>query len=171
MGQDALYQEAAATFGRALERLARTYEADPDKRRDLSQEIHLALWRSFAGWKGQCSLRTWVYRVAHNVAASHVIQQRRAKAQVLTSIEELEHLPDPSVNRSADIRHALERLLGLVQSLKPLDRQVILSYLEGMDAASIGEIVGLSPGNVATKIHRIKNILTRWFQEGGRYGE
>ena len=171
MGQDALYQEAAATFGRALDRLARTYEADPDKRRDLSQEIHLALWRSFAGWKGQCSLRTWVYRVAHNVAASHVIQQRRAKAQVLTSIEELEHLPDPSVNRSADIRHALERLLGLVQSLKPLDRQVILSYLEGMDAASIGEIVGLSPGNVATKIHRIKNILARWFQEGGRYGE
>ena len=171
MGQDALYQEAVATFGRALDRLARTYEADPDKRRDLSQEIHLALWRSFAGWKGQCSLRTWVYRVAHNVAASHVIQQRRAKAQVLTSIEELEHLPDPSVNRSADIRHALDRLLGLVQSLKPLDRQVILSYLEGMDAASIGEIVGLSPGNVATKIHRIKNILARWFQEGGRYGE
>jgi RNA polymerase sigma-70 factor (ECF subfamily) len=171
VGQDALYQEAVATFGRALDRLARTYEADPDKRRDLSQEIHLALWRSFAGWKGQCSLRTWVYRVAHNVAASHVIQQRRAKAQVLTSIEELEHLPDPSVSRSADIRQALERLLGLVQSLKPLDRQVILSYLEGMDAASIGEIVGLSPGNVATKIHRIKNILARWFQEGGRYGE
>ena len=171
MGQDALYQEAAATYGTALDRLARAYEADPDKRRDLSQEIHLALWRSFAGWKGQCSLRTWVYRVAHNVAASHVIQQRRAKAQVLTSIEELEHLPDPSVSRSADIHHALERLLGLVQSLKPLDRQVILSYLEGMDAASIGEIVGLSPGNVATKIHRIKNILARWFQEGGRYGE
>lgn len=171
MGQDALYQEAAATYGRALDRLARAYEADPDKRRDLSQEIHLALWRSFAGWKAQCSLRTWVYRVAHNVAASHVIQQRRAKAHVVTSLEELEHLPDPSVNRSADILHALERLLGLVQSLKPLDRQVILSYLEGMDAASIGEIVGLSPGNVATKIHRIKNILARWFQEGGRYGE
>ena len=87
------------------------------------------------------------------------------------SIEELEHLPDDSVNRSADIRHALDRLFGLVESIKPLDRQVILSYLEGMDAASIGEIVGLSPGNVATKIHRIKNILARWFQEGGRYGE
>jgi RNA polymerase sigma-70 factor, ECF subfamily len=171
VGQHSLYQEAAATYGAALDRLARAYETDPDKRRDLSQEIHLALWRSFAGWKGQCSLRTWVYRVAHNVAASHVIQQRRAKRQVLTSIEELEHLPDPSVNRSADIRHALERLLGLVQSLKPLDRQVILSYLEGMDAASIGEITGLSSGNVATKIHRIKSVLARRFQEGGCHGE
>jgi len=72
---------------------------------------------------------------------------------------------------AADTRHALERLLGLIQSLKTLDRQVILSYLEGMDAASIGEITGLSQGNVATKIHRIKNILTRRFQEGGRHGE
>jgi RNA polymerase sigma-70 factor (ECF subfamily) len=168
VGQDALYQEAAAAYGAVLDRLARAYEADPDKRRDLSQEIHLALWRSFAGWKGQCSLRTWVYRVAHNVTASHVIRQRRANLQILTSLEELERVPDPGVNRSADHLQTLDRLLVLVQSLKPLDRQVILSYLEGMDAASIGEIVGLSPGNVATKIHRIKNILARWFQEGDR---
>jgi RNA polymerase sigma-70 factor (ECF subfamily) len=40
-----------------------------------------------------------------------------------------------------------------------------------MDAASIGEITGLSPGNVATKIHRIKNILARRFHQGGRHGE
>ena len=172
MGQDGLYQEAAATYGAALVRLARGYEADADKRRDLSQEIHLALWRSFAGWNQQCSLRTWVYRVAHNAATSHVIRQRRASAHTLLGLEELDHLPDRSVDGSAaDKQQALERLLGLIQSLKPQDRRVILSYLEGMDAASIGEIVGLSSGNVATKIHRVKNILARWFQEGGRHGE
>jgi RNA polymerase sigma-70 factor (ECF subfamily) len=172
VGQDDLYQEAAATYGAALDRLARAYEADPDRRRDLGQEIHLALWRSFAGWNGHCSLRTWVYRVAHNAATSHVIRQRRANAQTLVSLEELEQFPDRSVDRpAADRRQALERLLGLIQSLKTLDRQVILSYLEGMDAASIGEITGLSPGNVATKIHRIKSILARRFQEGGRHGE
>lgn len=172
MGQDDLYQEAAAAYGMALDRLARAYEADPDKRRDLGQEIHLALWRSFAAWNGHCSLRTWVYRVAHNVATSHVIRQRRANAQTLVSLEELDYLPDRRVDTSAaDQRQVLEQLLGLIQSLKTLDRQVILSYLEGMDAASIGEITGLSPGNVATKIHRIKNVLARRFQEGGRHGE
>ena len=172
MGQDDLYQEAAATYGAALDRLARAYEADPERRRDLGQEIHLALWRSFAGWNGHCSLRTWVYRVAHNAATSHVIRQRRVNAQTLVSLEELEQVPDRSVDgRDADTRQALERLLGLIQSLKTLDRQVILSYLEGMDAASIGEITGLSPGNVAAKIHRIKSILARRFQEGGRHGE
>jgi DNA-directed RNA polymerase specialized sigma24 family protein len=57
-------------------------------------------------------------------------------------------------------------LMNLIQHLKPLDRHVILSYLEGLDAASIGEITGRSPGNVATKIHRIKTVLARQFQQG-----
>ena len=58
-GQDDLYERAAAEFGAALGRLARGYEADPEKRRDLLQEVHLALWRSFEGFNARCSLRTW----------------------------------------------------------------------------------------------------------------
>jgi RNA polymerase sigma-70 factor (ECF subfamily) len=59
----------------------------------------------------------------------------------------------------------------LIHGLKPLDRQVIISWLEGMDAASIGEITGLSSGNVAVRINRIKNILTRRFSQRGSYAE
>jgi RNA polymerase sigma-70 factor (ECF subfamily) len=55
--------------------------------------------------------------------------------------------------------------------LTPLDRQVIVLYLEGIEAASIGEITGLSASNVATKIHRIKQVLVRRFHEGVRHGE
>ena len=60
----------------------------------------------------------------------------------------------------------LKRLSTLIQRLKPLDRQVIVSYLEDLDAVSIGEITGLSPGNVAMRIHRIKNILAKQFHLG-----
>jgi len=169
--QDDLYRETAATYGVALDRLAQAYEADPEIRRDLLQEIHLALWRSFEGFDARCSLRTWVYRVAHNTATSHIVRQRRANAQNFVGLEEVESLPDKNGDDlAADQANALERLLKLFQRLKPLDRQVILSYLEGMDAASIGEITGISPGNVATKIHRIKNILARRFHRGGRDG-
>ncbi len=167
--QDGLYREAAETYGAALERLARAYEADPEVRRDLLQDIHIALWRSFAGFNGRCSLRTWVYRVAHNAGASHVIRQRRAKPGALVGLEELEQIPGGSGGAAeADRSVLLERLLELIQRLQPLERQVILSYLEGLDAATIGEITGISPGNVATKIHRIKRILARWFREGER---
>jgi len=119
---------------------------------------------------GKCSLRTWVYRMAHNVSATHVLRQRRARSGDLIGIEELENLPDDR-QQSVDRTQALNRLIDLIQSLKPIDRQVILSYLEGLDAASIGEITGLSAGNVATKIHRIKNILIRRFHAGGKDAE
>jgi RNA polymerase sigma-70 factor (ECF subfamily) len=170
--QDHHYREAAAEYGAALERLARAYEADQDRRRDLLQEIHLALWRSFAAWNQQCSLRTWIYRVAHNTAASHVVRERRLRSRVLVSLEELESAPDPiAPEAAAGEREALDRLLALVQALKPVDRQVILSYLEGLDAASISEITGLSAVNVATKIHRIKHVLARKFHEGAKHAD
>jgi RNA polymerase sigma-70 factor, ECF subfamily len=165
--QDDLHTSAAGQYGSALERLARAYEADAEKRRDLVQEIHFQLWRSFQRFDARCSLRTWVYRVAHHVAASHVLRERRI-FRALVSLEELEALPDKRPNEFAtDQRRNLERLSALIRQLKPLDRQVIVSYLEDMDAASIGEITGLSPGSVAMRIHRIKNILARRFREGG----
>jgi RNA polymerase sigma-70 factor, ECF subfamily len=129
-----------------------------------------ALWRSFEKFDGRCSLRTWIYRVAHNTATSYVIRQRRARMPSMVGLEELPDIPDTKLTEAAsDQRRALAHLLTLIQRLKPLDRQVIVSYLEGMDGASIADITGLSPANVATKIHRIKGILARWFHEGGRY--
>jgi len=164
--QDGLYAEAAATFGSALQRLARAYEPDADRRLDLLQEIHVALWRSFASFDGACSLRTWVYRVAHNVAVSQVIR-RKSKAHTLVGLDELETMPG-SVDHEQmlDDRRALDRMMALIQQLDPLDRQVTLLYLEGLDAASIGDITGISAGNVATKVHRVKKVLAQRFQRG-----
>ncbi len=169
MSQDDLYQEAADTYGSALDRLARAYEADPETRRDLLQDIHLQLWRSFGHFDGRCSLRTWVYRVAHNVATGHVVRQRRIR-KTLATIEEIEAMPsNDQSERVVSEKQALERLSMLIQLLKPLDRQIIISYLEGMDANSTAEITGLSAANVAMKVHRIKTMLKRWFNEGASH--
>ena len=170
--QDGLYEEAARDFGAALGRLASAYQADRDKRRDLVQEIHIALWRSFAGFNGACSVRTWVYRVAHNVATSHIVRERRRRPEAMVSLEELDRMASAEDGeRLAGRREMLERLLAMVRQLRPLDRQVILSYLDGLDAAAISDVTGLSESNVAVKIHRIKNILSRKFREGGRNAE
>ena len=163
--QDGLYEESLVQFGPALQRLAKAYEADADKRRDLSQEIHLQLWRSFEKYDGRCSIRTWVYRVAHHVAVSHIIRERRIFSN-LVSLEEIEAVSDKTdVQSDADRQMELTRLSTLIQSLKPLDRQVIVCYLEEMDAVSIGEITGLSPAGVAMRVHRIKKILSEQFQD------
>lgn len=168
--RDALYEQAAREYGGVLHRLARAYEADADRRQDLLQDIHIALWRSLATFNGRCSLRTWVYRVAHNVATQVI--RRRAHSPTLVSLDELASTPDGQDGERSFHRHmALDRLFALVHTLKPMDRQVILLHLEGVDAASIGEITGISSGNVATKVHRIKQILARRFHEGGSHDQ
>ena len=167
--QDRLYQEACLSYGAALGRLARAYERRPEEQSDLIQEIHLALWRSLKGFDGRCSLRTWVYRVAHNAAVSYTIRQR-SNSPTFIGLEEIEALADTAQGEAAQEQNInLERLLILIQTLSPPDRQLMVLYLEGMDAASIGEITGISAGNVATKIHRIKKILTRDFHQGGKH--
>lgn len=165
---DELYQQVAAEYGAALERLAYAYEADGDRLRDLLQEIHFQLWRSFEKFDSRCSLRTWTYRVAHNVATSHMLRQRKRKAREFVTLEEIETTAGrEDLEISTDRQRARMRLLALIQNLEPVDRQLILGYLEGIDADSMGEITGLSSANVWTKLHRIKNILTREFHAGG----
>jgi len=163
MTQDELYLRAAAEFGPALARLARTYEADADRRRDLLQDVNLALWRSFAGYAGQCSLRTWVYRVAHNVAISTRLRRRATRLVSLDELADMADHDDPE--DQAGNAHLLARLQAMIRRLSPPDDQVMLLYLEDQDAAAIAEITGLSAGAVATRIHRIKQLLASRFRK------
>lgn len=67
----------------------------------------------------------------------------------------------------ASEQQVILRLTEIVQALNPLDKQVMLLYLEDLDAAAIGEITGLSAGAVSTKVHRIKTIIRIRLQSGG----
>jgi len=96
--QNQLYTRAVTECSRMLDRLTAGYEADLDKRRDLRQEIHLQLWRSFRAFDGRCSLKTWTLRVAHNTAASYVVRERRMNAKLVS----LEVLPSPIVAKPPD---------------------------------------------------------------------
>ncbi len=167
--RDELYQAAIRDFGRALDRLAAGYEADPEMRLDLRQEIHFQLWKSFKVFDGRCSLKTWTFRVAHNTAVSYVNRERRWNAR-FASLEEIEGtLASVQCEPDVDLHRALGQISQLILQLKPLDRQILISYLEEMDIAAIAEITGLSAGNVGMKIHRIKNILARRFHEEQHY--
>jgi len=167
--RDELYETAIREFGRALDRLAAGYEADPGKRHDLRQDIHFQLWRSFEAFDGRCSLKTWTLRVAHNTAVSYVNRELRKNAG-LVSLEEIEQTA-PSEDSEPDIdqQRALQQLSDFILQLKPLDRQIMISYLEGMDASTTAEVTGLSPANIRMKIHRIKKILSSRFLEEIRY--
>lgn len=166
--RDERYPDAARRYGAAIERLARGYEADAELRRDLVQDIHAALWRSYGYFEDQCSERSWIYRIAHNVAVSHLIARQRLKRERLVGLDEVEMIPDGGDLESETAERAVvERLLGTIHRLGPADRQVMLLYLEDLSAAEIGDVTGMSPGAVAVRLHRIKALLAKPYVEKG----
>ena len=161
--RDTMYRQAVAELSAAVARVAAGYEADRELRRDLLQDMHTALWRSFASFDGRCSLKTWTWRVAHNVGASHLGRQRNAK---FVGLDDVALLAPDDVEAKVEQSRTLERLTRLIHTLQALDRQLVLLYLEGLDAGSIAEVTGLSTSNVATRIHRLKATLAKRFHEG-----
>ncbi len=166
--QNSAYQAAARAYADAVARLASAYEANADRRADLIQDIHLALWKSFATYAGQCSARTWVYRVAHNAAAAYVLRERRARIGQWIGLDHAEQLSDGSdLEAAIGQAQARDRLLAVIQRLALPDRQVMHLYLEGLDAAAISEITRIAPGTINTRIYRFKALLGQSFKEGG----
>ncbi|MBD3730281.1 MAG: sigma-70 family RNA polymerase sigma factor [Sphingomonadales bacterium] len=164
--QDEDYAEAARRFGPAIARLARGYEADEALAQDLVQEIHAALWRSFAYFEQQCSLRSWIYRIAHNVAVTHIQRSRRnrgARFETLDAIETLASGDNPETETGE--ARLVARLLATIHRLAPTDRQVMLLYLEDLTAAEIAEVTGLSPSAVGSRISRLKALLAEPYRE------
>jgi RNA polymerase sigma-70 factor (ECF subfamily) len=126
----------------------------------------MELWMSLKSFDGRCSLRTWVYRIAHNVGASHVVRSRRLASR-LVDLETLEGgVLMADARAQPDHRFSAAMLLDLIRQLKPLDRQISLLYLEGETAETMAEVTGLSAANVATKIHRIKRVLKQKYLAG-----
>lgn len=167
---DALFTSILRDYGAQISRFAMSYELDVAKRHELRQEMLLAVWQSLAVFKQQCSLRTWVYRVTHNVGVSHIQREKRRPSTVSLDDETLDVTPitahgDDSVaaiERGID----LARLLRVIDALGMPDRQIMVLYLEELDAVSIADVVGLSAVNVSTKIHRIKALLARQLNTG-----
>lgn len=159
-GRDALFERIAAEYSAPLARLARAHEADPSLQQDLLQDIHVALWRSLPSFGGRCSLRTWVYRVAHNVAATHVLRRRRHASKNLVTLDDIDIDSEAqAIDAAVDEANMLARLHALIQRLKPIDRQVFVLYLEGLSVEEMAEIAGLTHSNTSTKLHRIRTLL------------
>lgn len=151
------YEKLWSEYGASLSRLASSYEFLPQAREDLLQEIRLALWTALPNFRGDCSLRTFVYRIAHNRALTHVW---RRKAQPLDD-EEPPDVMDPKSNpeRSAIQTANYSKLMAAIRSLPVPYRQVITMTLEELPQAEIASVLGISENNVAVRVNRARKLL------------
>ncbi len=140
----------------ALSRLAGSYTRTASDREDLMQDIAMSLWQALPRFRGDCSERTFVFRVAHNRAITWLGRNPR----ISDPISEFE-VPDPGPNPEASVVRGEdgERLLNAVRALPVAYRQVVVLALEELDYKEIAEVMGISESNVGVRLNRARQML------------
>ncbi|MEO5820633.1 MAG: sigma-70 family RNA polymerase sigma factor [Vicinamibacteraceae bacterium] len=143
----------------ALRRLVASYTRDAAGREDLVQEIALGLWTALPRFRGDASERTWLYRVAHNTAITHMTRHHRRASRERPG--DLPEVPAPAATQESTAIDAerRERLWAAVGELPLVDRQIVVLHLEGLSAAEIEAVTGLSAGSIATRLTRTRQKL------------
>jgi len=142
------FQTFFASHGGIVGKIARAYARDPEARRDLEQEIATQAWRAYPSYdEARSTFSTWLFRVALNVAISHL---RRAR-----SFEPLGEVAAEPATKDDRI----EAMYVSIRALEPLKRALVLLYLEDHSYREIAEILGISEANVAVRLTRIKAEL------------
>lgn len=140
-------------------KVARAYCSDPEERKDLAQDIVVQLWRAFSKYNSAYSLQTWTYRIAINVSISHLRKTTARKKAGRIYQDEMAWMSMDDVA----LDEKLERLYLYIDQLKPIDKALMVLYLEGCKNDEIAAALGISLTNVSTKKQRIRKELKTFF--------
>jgi RNA polymerase sigma factor (sigma-70 family) len=150
----------------ALSRLAFGYERVEGAREELVQEIALAIWQALPGFRGDCSERTFVYRIAHNQGLTHVFRRHPASSALDELPPQLEPVdPRPQPEQQLEVSSQRQRLRSAIQRLPLVYRQVVMLTLEELSHAEIAEVLGISENNVGVRLNRARKALKQTLEE------
>ena len=153
------FQTLVDEHKKILYKVCNSYCRNRDDREDLAQEIIIRLWRSFGSFDARYQFSTWMYRIALNVAISFYRREDTRTRHVLSDEEHLLNAVDETANQSEEIQ-VLYQFIG---ELDPLNKALVLLYLEGKSYLEIAEVLGITETNVATKINRLKQSMKQKF--------
>ncbi|CAN5267184.1 sigma-70 family RNA polymerase sigma factor [soil metagenome] len=154
------FEALLAAHQKIVLKVASIYAYGRDDRLDLGQEICAQLWRAFAHYDASRPFSTWMYRIALNVAISHVRREVGSRQRFEPLVDDADALAAPEPEEP-DAR--LAQLDAFITTLEPLNRALMLLVLDERSHAEIAEVLGISTSNVATKINRIKQRLRDQF--------
>jgi RNA polymerase sigma-70 factor (ECF subfamily) len=148
---EARFVEVMETHAGPIRRLCAAYAQGTADREDLWQDIFVAVWRALPGYRGDASLRTWLYRIAHNVALTWQARDRRRHLRETRLDGDVEGAGQVDIRRLA--------LNRAIAQMNPVDRTLTLLWLEGLSAAEIEAVTGMKSGTVAVRLSRIRRQL------------
>lgn len=134
------------------------FSNDADEVADLFQEVLVKLWNGYDSFQGKSDIKTWIYRVTLNTCIT-IDRKKRRRNRAMLSMD-VDYF-DSQEQATAQVRILHER----IARLQPLDRAIILLWLEQISYGEIGEIVGISAKNVSVRLARIRVQLKNMSNE------
>ena len=153
-----------AEHRRLVFKVANTYARGADLE-DLAQEIAAQLWRAFPAYDRTRRFPTWMYRIALNVAISWLRGEAPRRRRSVPYDAELHEPTVDGDGGAADDDERRRILRGFIDSQDPLNRALLLLYLEEHSYAEMSEILGVSETNLTTKINRLKERLRAYAEK------
>lgn len=142
-------------------KICNAYCKNSHNRDDLAQEITYQLWKSYNRYNGAVKFSTWMYRVALNVAITFYRKNQKNSVSIQPLVSDIE-IEDKNEN-NAVLEKNIELLQQFINTLKELDKALMILYLEEKSYTEISDILGISETNVATRISRVKEKLKQKF--------
>ena len=128
------------------------YATNPDDVADLFQECLINIWKGLPKFRGDSAMGTWIYRICLNTCISANRKEKKEANKV-----SLDSITDVAESQGDNRQQKLLR--DRIRSLGPLDRAIVLLWLEDLPYDEIAEIVGISAQNVGIRLYRIKQQL------------
>jgi RNA polymerase sigma factor (sigma-70 family) len=155
--KDALFADVAAKHSGLITRIALSYESDPALRRDLVQDILLAIWMALGSYRGDSSLKTFVAAIAQKRSISHVTRRAREPRQEALP----EHLVSAALlpDEVAVQNDLKEHLVRSIQRLPLPQREAIVLCFEGFSYGEMSEVLGISTNAAMLRCQRAKTTL------------
>jgi RNA polymerase sigma-70 factor, ECF subfamily len=165
-GDDAAYTELVDEHQRMVVQLAMNLLGDRDEALDLSQEVFLRVFRTISNFRGQSSLRTWIYRIAVNQARNrHRFWRRRHRAdQVSLDAHVAAHgellSGETAPDRALAQKELASRLQNALDAL-PFDQRtaIVLREVDGLSYEEIAFSLGVAVGTVKSRLTRARQAL------------
>ncbi len=139
-----------------IHKVSLIYFRNKEDREDNFQEVVYQLWKSYPKLKNKESTGSWIYAVSINTSLSR-LKKNNSTVEYRDKIPEHENGEDFIATLSAN--EQLEFLLQAIYKLNPVDRSIILLYLEEKSYEEISGITGLTVSHVGVRINRAKKLL------------
>jgi RNA polymerase sigma-70 factor, ECF subfamily len=162
------FEDVIAEYGDTVLQLAYFYLHDKSLAEDVFQEVFIRVFKHLDGFRGDCSMKTWICRITTNVCRDRVRSWSHRNLMYIGDDEIQTFIDDRHTEES--VIHELDRqqILDAVMNLPlPLREVTILYYYKEFDTKEIAQILRISEGTVRSRMHRAREKLKQLLEEGG----